>query len=166
LTVRCSLSRALCLAALDRKDEARKVLEDSWKLYPLIQDEAELAVIKWLEGKVASWLGEFVPAHSLLDSARQELLAQRRLVEAGLASLDLAALYHESHRPGEIRAIISDLRHAGQDKGAAAVAIELLRRFGRGDLIAPPRACAALYGSHLLKMARFRRLGAPPVPWV
>lgn len=165
LTVRCSLSLALCLAAHARNQEARRVLEDSWKLYPLIQDEAELSVIKWLEGKVASWLGEFVQAHSLLDSARQELLAQRRLVEAGLASLDLAALYHESQRPGEIRALVTDLKRAGQDK-EAAVAIELLQRFGRGDLIAPPRACAALYGAHLLKMARSRRLGAPPVPWV
>jgi hypothetical protein len=168
LAVRCSLSLALCLAAHARNQEARRVLEDSWKLYPLIEDEAELSVIKWLEGKVASWLGEFGQASTLLDSARQELLAQHRLVEAGLASLDLAALYHEAKRPGEIRELVMDLRRTGQDKAeaAAAIAIELLRRFGRGDLIAPPRACAALYGAHLLKMARLRRLGAPPVPWI
>jgi len=166
LTARCSLSLALCLAALDRKEEARKALEESWNLYPLVKEDSELTVIKWLEGKVASWLGEPGEAQRLLDSARQNLLVQDRLVEAGLASLDLAALYTQARRPGEIRVLIADLKRQSQGKGASAVAIELLQRFGSGDLIAPPKACAALYGAHLLKMARFRRLGAPPLPWV
>jgi len=166
LTVRCSLSLALCFAAFDRNEEARWALEEAWNLYPLVKDDSELPVIQWLEGKVASWLGEFGEANTLLDSARKKFLAQQRLVEAGLASLDLAALFTQAQRPGEVRPLIADLRRQSQGKGAGPVAIELLQRFGHGDLIAPPRACAALYGAHLLKMSRFRRLGAPPVPWV
>ena len=110
LSVRCSLSLALCLAALDRKEEARKALEESWVLYPLVQEDSERTVIQWLEGKVASWLGEIGEAHNLLDSARWTLLAQQRLVEAGLASLDLAALYTGAHRPGEVKRLMGDLR--------------------------------------------------------
>ncbi|HYN22016.1 MAG TPA: hypothetical protein VE078_13735, partial [Thermoanaerobaculia bacterium] len=148
------------------KDEARKALEESWSLYPRVQEDSELAVIKWLEGKVASWLGEAEESQKLLDAARQSLLGQNRLVEAGLVSLDLAAIYTRARRPREIQVLIRDLKRQSQGKGAGPLAIELLQRFGRGDLIAPPNACSALYGAHLLKMARFRGLGAPPIPWV
>jgi tetratricopeptide (TPR) repeat protein len=92
------LSLALAFALLGWEENAREAREQAW-LSKVAPEAAELAEVIWLDGRVAAALGETEEADRLLDSARVQLLASRRIPDAALASLDLAALYAETGRP-------------------------------------------------------------------
>jgi len=163
LAARASLSLGVCFAAHGQELEAWDFVEEALRLRRSAKG-SERPLLKWLQGKLVGYLGDLIQAFGQLDSARRTLLAERRWIEAGLVSLDQAALYAEADRPGEIAVLMADLSRAATGISAGKAAGETLARFD--ELIAPPRARAALLGSHLLQMARIRRLGAPSLPWV
>jgi tetratricopeptide (TPR) repeat protein len=167
LAVRCFLSAALCLAANARHPEARGMLERSWRLYPLVQDAAELVVVEWLEGKAASFLRDD-QAEGLLGAARQKLLAAERRVEAAAATLDLAALYADTENESRIEALIEELRPSGPCEADSwnPTLFEVVEHFQEMDASAPPRMRAAMLTAELFQRSRHLQAGPPPLPWV
>ncbi|HYN20940.1 MAG TPA: hypothetical protein VE078_08270 [Thermoanaerobaculia bacterium] len=157
LAARASFALAVCLAAHGKTREALGAV-GAGRLFGRAAEDSEKPLHQWLEGRVEGYLGDSGEAREKLDSARRKLLAEHRWIEAGLVSLDLAALDAEAKRD-RIEALMADLLEAGGEAAAGVVA-----QFR--ELTAPPKARAALLGSHLLLSARYRGLGAPPIPWV
>ncbi len=65
--------------------------------------------VLWLEAKVAAGFGRRAEATELLDRVRREFLAREIGYDAALATLELAVLYLEDRRSGEVRMIAGDL---------------------------------------------------------
>lgn len=109
LAARCSLGLALCLAALGLGDQARSLRKESRRLGETVVDSRELVEIDWLEGRLAARFGEHPEAVARLGSVRRRLLAQRRLIDSALCSLDLARLFAATGEAARIRELGEEL---------------------------------------------------------
>jgi tetratricopeptide (TPR) repeat protein len=152
LAARCGLGLATCLAALGQREQARRLRKESRPLGDSVTDGRDLLEIDWLEGRLATRLGEPDEASARLSSVRRRLLQQKRLLDAALCSLDLARVFAETGQEERIGGLIDELHRgfpvsldqvrmlialhdfqrsaqAGADlEGAAREAIELIRR--------------------------------------
>lgn len=166
LSAQGSLSLALCLALGESNEEARHVRELAWQLH-VLPEPAEQAEVTWLDGRIAARLGEAAAAERLLDTARVQLLAARRVVDAGLASLDLAAVYAESGRATRIGALAKDLELSGAGLPETRDVARTLRDFARAR---PVRGNAgekaATLAAYLRRTCRVRFPGRQTLPWV
>ncbi|HYN22285.1 MAG TPA: hypothetical protein VE078_15095 [Thermoanaerobaculia bacterium] len=168
LTVRCFLSSALALAVSGRTGEAREALEHSAPFYSLVYEteEKETSVIPWLEGRIASYLGDLEHARDRLETARERFLGERRYAEAGAATLDLVAIYTELGSDPKVDEVIEELRWAFPHSliWPAEPLFDVVARFK--DIVAPPRARAAVLSAKLFHLARLLHRSLWPLPWV
>jgi hypothetical protein len=89
------------------------------------------------------------------------------LIEAGAATLDLAAVYAELEADAQAEAVIEELRWAFPRSliwPTESLFDEVVARFK--DAVAPPRARAAVLGAKLFHRARLQHSGLLPLPWV
>ena len=94
---------ALALCDLERFGEAEDVLERHGTLLRCHSDPRSRPLVRNIRGRVAWGLGRRREAEELLLGARDELVAQRRPLHAGVAALDLAVLYLEEGRTAEVQ---------------------------------------------------------------
>jgi tetratricopeptide (TPR) repeat protein len=109
LTVRADLSLALALAEIGHTRRALRVLDEARRRYARVEGEEAQLWIHWLEGRISGRLGRAEEAEGLLMAVRLQLLAADRPGEAALCSLDLAALWVESGRAGELSLLFQDV---------------------------------------------------------
>lgn len=152
LAARCGLGLALCLAAFGLGEQARSLRKESRLLCEAVVDSRDLLDLDWLEGRLAAVFGEHQDAIAGLGSVRRRLLAQRRLLDAALCSLDLARQLAAIGQAGRIQDLIQEMSsafapsadqarvlfalrdfltavHAGKDPEPAAMeALDLIRR--------------------------------------
>jgi tetratricopeptide (TPR) repeat protein len=164
LSAQGSLSLALCLAMGGREEEARQVRELAWQLH-VMPEPCEQAEVTWLEGRIAAHLGEAGEAERLLDTARAQLLAARRVIDAGLASLDLAAVYAQAGRGARIGSLVQDLEISGAGLPETKEVVHTLRDLTKAK---PGRdiAKAAALAAYLRRTCRVRFPGRQTLPWV
>lgn len=167
LALRARLALALGLAHLGQQGRARWILREAWQLYPQVHDPLELIRCHWLEGQLDAILGSTEDALALLDSARAYFVGERRLPEATLATLDLAAALAESGRRGSIAPLVAELAERFADVDGADVALRGLRGFDGGVAEGRPTAeSAAGIASYLRRTLRFRGLRFEPLAFV
>jgi hypothetical protein len=77
-----------------------------------VADGRDLLELDWLEGRLATRLGEPQEAIARLSSVRLKLLQQKRLLDAALCSLDLARVFVETSQEERIGGLIDEL-HRG-----------------------------------------------------
>jgi tetratricopeptide (TPR) repeat protein len=92
----------LCLSESGRQTEALALLADTRHLYAELGDRMNLMRLQWVEGKIALSLGNFEPAEALLQEVRGELIGQGLGYDAALLCLDLAHIYAQQGRSGEM----------------------------------------------------------------
>ncbi|MFL6197828.1 MAG: hypothetical protein ACJ76J_01510 [Thermoanaerobaculia bacterium] len=169
LSAQGSLSLALCLAMGGKEEEARKVRELAWQLH-VMPKPSEQAEVTWLDGRIAAYLGEPGTAERLLDTARVQLLAARRVVDAGLASLDLAAVYAGAGQGARIGALAKDLEISGAGLPETKEVVQTLRDLGRAkpgrSIATEAREKAAVLAAYLRRTCRVRFPGRQTLPWV
>lgn len=159
------LSLALALALLGWEDEAKEAREQAW-LYHVGPAEVGLAEVAWLDGRVAAALGLTKDAGHLLDRARVQLLARRRISDASLVSLDLAAHYAETGRGKEISRLVAELEEMGGERREARLGADALRCY----LEAKPshgnaREKAEVLSASLRRSLRWSHPGLQTLPW-
>jgi tetratricopeptide (TPR) repeat protein len=129
LAARCSLGLALCLAAFGLGEQARSLRKESRLLCEAVVDSRDLLDLDWLEGRLAACFGEHQDAIAGLASVRRRLLAQRRLLDAALCSLDLARLFAATGQAARVRELIHEMHTAFPPSRDQARALFALRDF-------------------------------------
>jgi tetratricopeptide (TPR) repeat protein len=127
LAVRAQLSLALCEAILGHEAKALRLLKAARPMYGRVADSPlQMAHVSWLEGKVARLTGRQEQAMDLLERARQGFLAQLRLYEVALTSLDLITVRAKAGRLESVLPLIQDVVEAfPADLGQAGVLLAL-----------------------------------------
>jgi len=99
----------LYLAESGRFDEAMSHLERTRPLYLALGDHMNLLRLQWLEGKIATSLGDFARAEALLQPVREELAERRLGLDFALLCLDLARIYARQNRSAEMRRMAEEM---------------------------------------------------------
>jgi tetratricopeptide (TPR) repeat protein len=101
----------LYLAEAGRYMEALRLLEDARPRYDQVGEQMGLLRLRlrWLEGKIASALGHFAEAESLLRGVQKELIDRELGFDAALLSLDLADIYARQGRSTEMRRLAEEM---------------------------------------------------------
>jgi len=128
LTARHNLAHYLCDAG--RYEEAREALAANHRLYEGFTDSWTRLRVRWLEGKIARGLGEEEGAEEAFRAVRDGFLAEGNGYDAALASLDLALLYLDQGRTGEVQRLAGEMVpiFEAQDVHREAVAALMLFR--------------------------------------
>lgn len=119
---------AFRLAELGRCPEARALSLDLTELYQRFPDPCTQLRRLWLEAKIHRGLGELANAEQCFLAARDGFVRQGIGFDAALASLDLALLYLDQGRTGEVRRLAEEMVpiFAAQDVHREATAALLL----------------------------------------
>ncbi|HYQ84058.1 MAG TPA: hypothetical protein VEP28_08665, partial [Rubrobacter sp.] len=97
------------LARAGRYREAADLLPDVQELAVLRGNTLDRLRLDWVEGRVATGLGEYEQARTLLTRVRQTFLDDGNIYEAALATLDLAITYLEEGRTDEVRDLAEEM---------------------------------------------------------
>jgi tetratricopeptide (TPR) repeat protein len=99
----------LYLTESGRYQEALQLLETARPLYHRVGDQMSLIRLRWLEGKIAVALGQYMEAEELLKGVRKELVERELGFDAALLSLDLADVYTRQGRSAELRRLAAEM---------------------------------------------------------
>jgi tetratricopeptide (TPR) repeat protein len=100
---------AVNLWHLQRFHEARELLPPVREVALELGLPLHLVRVLWLEGRIAAGLGEREKALASLEQVRRDLCARQIAYDAALASLELAVLYLEEGRTGEVKTLAREL---------------------------------------------------------
>lgn len=141
---------------LGRFEDALALLPEARSLAVLLGAGLRLVRILWLEGRISAGRGQRSKAVAILEQVRRELSERQIAFDAALVTLELAALYLEEGRTGEVQSLARGLawifarqgvpketqdavrvfcRAAHEEKASLELVRELLRR-----LLAAPRS--------------------------
>jgi tetratricopeptide (TPR) repeat protein len=109
LVVAAQHNLTLYLVESGRYLEALQLLNNARPLYHQIGDQMNLLRLRWLEGKIASALGNFKEAEDFLRSVHKELIDRELGYDAALLSLDLATIYARDGRTSEMRRLAEEM---------------------------------------------------------
>jgi tetratricopeptide (TPR) repeat protein len=99
----------LYLTESGRYKEALQILDRTRPLYDELGDRMNLLRLEWLEGKIATSLGDLDRAEVLLQNVRRELIERELGLDSALLSLDLARIYARQRRGGEMRKLAEEM---------------------------------------------------------
>lgn len=97
------------LAEAGRSMEAQGLFVKARPLYHRFQDPWTRSRESWVKGKISRGLGQCEEAESCFLSAREGFLATDTPYDAALVSLELASLYAEQGRIGELRRVAEEM---------------------------------------------------------
>ena len=90
---------------LQRYQEAAAILPEVRRLAASLDQALDLVRVRWLEARVAAGLGREQEAIAGLEQVQEEFAVRGLPYDMALAALDLAALYLEAGRTGEVKAL-------------------------------------------------------------
>lgn len=125
--VRFNMATNLCL--LGRAEEAKPLLPEIRNLAVELQKELDLVRVVWLQGRVAAGLGGMEEAAACFEQVRREFRVREMDYDFALASLELAVLYREQGRLGEVKALAGDMLWVFRRQGIHREALAALRLF-------------------------------------
>lgn len=139
--------------------EAGRLFRDSRALYSTHGGPTDQLKARWLEGRIASGLGNPVEAERSFREVRAGFGDVELPYDLALVSLDLAALWLEQGRTREIRALLDETVAIFQARGIRREAIAALLMLR--EAIELERATAALLRT---VASELQRLESEPVP--
>lgn len=122
--------------------EARRLFQESHALYSTHGGPIDRLKARWLEGRIASGLGEPAEAERSFREVRAGFGRASLLYDLALVSLDLAALWLEQGRTREIQALLGETVAIFESRGIRREAIAALLMLR--EAIERERATAAL----------------------
>ncbi len=100
---------AACLATAGKNQEARKMLPEIKRLVAQHEGSVDHMRTLWLEGKIARGLNKLDEAEKVFGRMRDEFVERGIAYDAALASLDLAAVYAQQGRTGEMKELAEEM---------------------------------------------------------
>ncbi|HEX4498890.1 MAG TPA: tetratricopeptide repeat protein, partial [Thermoanaerobaculia bacterium] len=92
-----------------QSQEALSVLEQTRSLYLTLGEQTHLIRLRWLEGRICRDLGRLDEAETALREARDGFIEHGIGFDAARASLDLATVYLQQGRTGELKRVASEM---------------------------------------------------------
>lgn len=120
---------AVCFWHLGRLEEAQALLPQARTLAAELGAGLRLVRVLWLEGRIAAGLGNRNEAKAMLEQVRRELSASQIGYDTALITLELAILYLEEGRTGEVRTLARELAWLFSLQGVQQDAREAARLF-------------------------------------
>ncbi len=124
---RFNLGTNLC--HVGRYREAEALLPDLRRLTARLGNGLDSIRLRWLEGRIASGLGQVEEALSALSQVRIDLASRGIAYDASVATLELAVLYLEQGRNGEVRILSRQMTPVFQTQGVHREALAALNLF-------------------------------------
>jgi transcriptional regulator with XRE-family HTH domain/tetratricopeptide (TPR) repeat protein len=109
--------------------EAEALLPRVQALSGRLGQALDLVRTRWLAGWLAAGLGNRKEAVAVLEQVRQDFNTREMPYDAALATLELATLYLEEGRTGEVRILASELKWIFKAEGIEREALAALRLF-------------------------------------
>lgn len=100
---------AVGLVAAGQLQEAKKMLPEVKRLATEVGSSADMLRALWLEGCIARGLGKLDEAEKLFTRMRDEFVERGIAYDAALASLDLASVYAQQGRTGEMKQLAEEM---------------------------------------------------------
>ncbi len=120
---------ALSLWELRRYTEAEALLPTVRELAAGLGNELDVVRGLWLEGRVAAGLGRREEALQALERVRRYFTSEQIAYDAALASLEVAVLYLEAGRTGEVKRLAEEMVWVFKAQGVKEEALAALRLF-------------------------------------
>ncbi len=98
-----------CFTEAGQFQEAKKMLPEVKRLAGEVGSNADMLRALWLEGRIARGLGKLDEAEKLFARMRDEFVERGIAYDAALASLDLASVYAQQGRTGEMKALAEEM---------------------------------------------------------
>jgi len=117
------------LFQLGRYMEAEKRLPEARRRAVETGNELDLLRVLWAEGTVAAGLGQREQAVAALEQVRRYFNVHRIAYDAALVSLELAVLYLEEGRTGEVKRLSEEMFWIFKAQGVHQEALAALRLF-------------------------------------
>jgi tetratricopeptide (TPR) repeat protein len=144
-----------CLVECGRAAEARKLLGESYPLYEAHGQHFDQLKRVWLEGRIATQLGEDESAERAFQQVGEGYREADLAYDFALVSLDLAALWVGQKRTPEVRGLVDEvitILRARNIQREALGALLMLRKAIDAD-----QATAALLQTVAAQLARLER---------
>lgn len=119
----------LCLTTIGRYQEAEELLPEIQRSFPGEARPLDLLRLHWTEGKIALGRGRLGEAEEAFRFVQQEFLARGMGYDAALVSLDLAALYAQERRTGELKKLAAELMRVFEARDVHREAVAALIMF-------------------------------------
>ena len=97
------------LLHLGRLEEAEPRLNETRELAIRLGNELDLVRVRWLDGRIAAARGNESDAMAAFEQVRREFLARKMAYDFALVSLELATLYLERERTGEVKVLAQQM---------------------------------------------------------
>jgi tetratricopeptide (TPR) repeat protein len=152
---------AVWLTDLDRPLEAWKAFRDAEPLYDRYPDLWTQHRRAWVEGRIQRGLGQLEAAEERLTWAQRGFVAQEIAYDAALVSLDLAAVYAEQGRNGDLKQLAAHMVPIFQSRDIHREALAALAWF-RQEVEAETATAALVH--HLLDFLQ-RARHDPALRW-
>jgi tetratricopeptide (TPR) repeat protein/DNA-binding XRE family transcriptional regulator len=108
---------------------AEELMQRVRALADQLGQELDLVRTRWLEGWLAAGLGRRDEAIAALEQVREDFNTREIPSDAALATLELATLYLEEGRTGEVRLVASELKWIFKAEGIEREALAAVRLF-------------------------------------
>lgn len=99
----------LNLTSTGRHQEARTLLPEVWALCRELGKPLDIVRLRWAEGRIAAGLGQTDLAIRTFRELRDEFASRGISYDAALVALELAALYAEQGRSGEVKDLAMEM---------------------------------------------------------
>jgi len=112
-------------------EKGRTLIEEQQDLYIRQAGPLFILRLRWNEAKIAAGLGEASTAETIFQQVRQAFAERKLAFVSALVSLDLAALFLEQGRTGEVAALATEMVATFRRLGIRREAIAALLLFER-----------------------------------
>lgn len=139
----CRHNLALYLCEAGRCHEAADALEQDEPLYARFPEPFTQLRLLWVRGKIAAGLGQRDAAERAFNEARDGFLSQGVGYDAAMVSLDLALLFAQQRRTGDLLRVAEEMHpifEAQDVHREAAAAILLFQKAARKQAVTCRRA--------------------------
>ena len=97
------------LATAGRPAEAKQRLPEVQEFFRTMAKPVDFIRLHWTEAKIAHGLGQLAAAEETFRQVQQEFLQRGMGYDAALVSLDLAILYAQEHRTGDLKRLAAEM---------------------------------------------------------
>lgn len=101
----------------EQYEEAKKLLPETQRLVQEAGSQLDAVRVRWAAGKIAQGLGRLEEAEKIFNGVRDELVDRSLPYDGALSCLDLAALYAEQGRTGEMKELAEEMLPIFRSRG-------------------------------------------------
>jgi tetratricopeptide (TPR) repeat protein/DNA-binding XRE family transcriptional regulator len=122
-------NRLVCFCHLERYQEAAAQLSEAGLQVVALNHDLDLLRLVWLKGRIAAGQGHRQEALNCFERVRAEFTARKDIYHAAVVSLELAVVYRQQERFGDVRDLAGSIAHIFESQHVHRETLAALRLF-------------------------------------